>query len=141
MIFRPGEATPEATPTPTPTPPPASRRVEPPAAIEAFFLALQAGRVEAAYETLVRGTVIADRREDVEQLMERTKRALDSYGPITGYETLDVSESGSRLVRHTCISVNEDLPLRWRFYFYRGPEGWKLIDLRVDDGLAELFEK
>lgn len=141
MIFRPGELGPEATPTATPTPGPVVRKVEPPAAVEAFFLGLQAGRVDAAYETLVRGTVIADRKEDVDQLKERTKRALDSYGLVAGYETLEVREAGTRLMRYTCISLNEDLPLRWRFYFYRGPEGWKLIDLRVDDGLAELFEK
>jgi hypothetical protein len=37
--------------------------------------------------------------------------------------------------------LNEDLPLRWRFYFYRSENKWKLVDLRVDDGIVELFDE
>ena len=44
-------------------------------------------------------------------------------------------------MRQTCISLNQDLPLRWRFYFYRSEGAWKIVDMRVDDGLVELFEE
>ena len=37
--------------------------------------------------------------------------------------------------------VQFGLPLRWRFYFYKAQGTWKLVDLRVDDGLVELFEE
>jgi hypothetical protein len=37
--------------------------------------------------------------------------------------------------------LNEDLPLRWRFYFYRTEGKWKIVDLRVDDGIVELFDE
>ena len=111
------------------------------AAIGAFFLALKAGQVDAAYEGLVKGTIIAERQKNVDDLKESTKKALDHYGPVSGFEVVDTLQVGSSLLRQTCISLNQDLPLRWRFYFYRSEAGWKIVDMRVDDGLVELFEE
>jgi hypothetical protein len=138
MTFPPGALKPVTSPTPAPTP----RRAENPTeAIDQFFRALKAGQVDMAYETLVKLSLIADRPEDVAALKKRTREALDNYGPISGYETLDEKVVGSSLLRRTCISLNSDLPLRWRFYFYRSESEWKLVDLRVDDGLVELFDE
>jgi hypothetical protein len=120
---------------------PAAKSPDPAAAIGAFFLALKAGQVDAAYEGLVKGTVIAERKQNVDDLKESTKKALDHYGPISGFEVVDTLPVGTSLLRHTCVSLNQDLPLRWRFYFYRSESGWKIVDMRVDDGLVELFEE
>ena len=109
--------------------------------IDMFFLGLKAGQVDAAYDGLVKGSIIADRSEDVAGLKDRTRRALDNFGPISGYEVLEERTVGSTLLRRTCISFNSDFPLRWRFYFYKAQGTWKLVDLRVDDGLVELFEE
>jgi len=114
---------------------------DPSEAMDAFFLALKAGQVDAAYDALVMSSIIADRREDVAGLKKRTQEALDNYGPVSGYETVDEKIVGTSLLRRTCISLNSDLPLRWRFYFYKSEGAWKLVDLRVDDGLVELFEE
>ncbi len=67
-------------------------------------------------------------------------RLLDGYGSIAGYEVVEEKTVGTHLMRRTCLSLNSDLPLRWRFYFYESDGQWKLIDLRVDDALVELFE-
>jgi hypothetical protein len=117
------------------------RENSPSETIDMFFLGLKAGQVDAAYDGLVKGSIIADRREDVTALKDRTRRALDNFGPISGYEVLEERTVGSTLLRRTCISFNSDLPLRWRFYFYKAQGMWKLVDLRVDDGLVELFEE
>jgi hypothetical protein len=90
---------------------------------------------------LVKGTIIAERSEDVAALKTRTQTALDSYGPITGYEVVDEKVVGTALLRRTCVSLNTDLPLRWRFYFYKSEGAWRLVDLRVDDALVELFDE
>jgi hypothetical protein len=120
---------------------PKQKPEDPGALISAFFLALKSGQVNAAYEALIRNTIIAERKENAKQLMESTKKAIDSYGPVSGYEVVDTLQVGSNLVRQTCISLNQDLPLRWRFYFYRSGGAWKIVDIRVDDGLVELFEE
>ena len=112
---------------------------QPSEAMEMFFLALKAGQIDVAYDTLVKGSVIADRKDDVQGLKERTRHALDNFGPISG-EVIDEKTVGTSLLRKTCLSLNTDLPLRWRFYFYKSEGVWRLVDLRVDDGLVELFE-
>ena len=89
----------------------------------------------------MKDTIIAERKQNVDDLKESTKKALDHYGPLSGYEVVDTLQVGSSLLRQTCISLNQDLPLRWRFYFYRSEGGWKIVDMRVDDGLVELFEE
>lgn len=139
MIF--STPAPAAMPAPAATPEPAGKHPEPAAAIGAFFLALKAGQVDAAYEGLVRNTIIAERKENVNDLKLSTKKALDHYGPISGYEVVDTLQVGASLMRQTCLSLNQDLPLRWRFYFYRSEGVWRIVDMRVDDGLVELFEE
>jgi hypothetical protein len=145
MVFPPGATEPLTAPTPTPLPrrtesPPPRRAENPSEAVAEFFLALKAGQVDAAYDALVKDSVIADREEDVAGLKKRTHAALDNFGPISGYEVVDEKVVGSSLLRQSCISLNSDLPLRWRFYFYKSKGTWKLVDLRVDDALVELFE-
>ncbi len=117
------------------------RENNPSETMEMFFLTLKAGQIDSAYDALVKGSVIAERREDVQGLKERTKHAIDTFGPISGYEVIDEKNVGTALMRRTCISFNSDLPLRWRFYFYKTQGTWRLVDLRVDDGLVELFEE
>lgn len=141
MVFPPGALRPIEAGSPTPAPAPGPRKLETPAeAIELFFLALKAGQVDAGYDALVRQTIIAERQNDVIALKERTKQAIDNYGPISGFEVVDEKTVGESLMRRTCISLNADLPLRWRFYFYKSGGAWRLVDLRVDDALVELFE-
>jgi hypothetical protein len=139
LVFPPGATEPTVLRTPTPTPPP--RAENPAEALDQFFLALKSGQIDTAYDTLVKESIIADRREDVAALKKRTQDALDNYGPISGYETVDEKLVGTSLLRRTCISLNSDLPLRWRFYFYKSEGSWKLVDLRVDDALVELFDE
>ncbi len=145
MIFPSANPEPQASASPSPAstaaPATGEKHQDPAAVIAAFFYALKAGQVEAAYEGLVKNTIIAERKENVNELKESTKKALDSYGPVSGYEVVDTLQVGSALVRQTCISLNQDLPLRWRFYFYRSEGAWKIVDMRVDDGLVELFEE
>ena len=54
---------------------PARAANSPSEAIDMFFLGLKAGQIDAAYDGLVKGSVIADRREDVAGLKDRTRHA------------------------------------------------------------------
>ncbi len=128
------------TPTASPSTNP-SASLDPTAALSRFFEALKADQLEVAYSGLVKNTIIAARPENVEKLKEKTREAIDNFGPVKGYEVVETLEIGKSLYRHTCISLNEDLPLRWRFYFYRSGNQWKIVDLRVDDGIVELFDE
>jgi hypothetical protein len=125
-------------PAPASTP---AANMEPADLLQRFFEDLKADKLDAAYEGLAKNTLVASKAENLEQLKKRTRDALDNFGPVKGYEIVDTLEIGNALFRQTCISLNEDLPLRWRFYFYRSENKWKLVDLRVDDGIVELFDE
>jgi hypothetical protein len=125
-----------ATPTPTPM-----KTLAPEEVLRLFFEDLKAEKLDAAYQGLVKNTILAERTGTVDQLKERTREALDRFGPVQGWETVETLLVGENLQRFTCVSLNSDLPMRWRFYFYRSGSQWKVIDLRVDDGIADLFDE
>ncbi len=109
--------------------------------VEAFFSKIEADQVEAAYEELTAGTVVASRPEEATRLRDQTQAALDAYGPTHGYELLETERVGESLERRTYLLKGEVLPLRWKFYFYAGEEEWKLVDLRVDDDLVKTVDE
>jgi hypothetical protein len=106
-----------------------------------FFSYLQRREVDQAYDQLTRGTKIAERPEDVSTLKTKTKEAITVFGPILGYDYVQKKNVGERLVSYTAISLGKEFPLRWRFYFYKPSDKWRLIDLRVDDKLAAVFDE
>jgi hypothetical protein len=136
MVFPSSGEAPTAKATPAPKP-----ALEPTEILRQFFTDLQADQLDSAYQGLVKNTIISERTENIDQLKEKTRLALDSFGPVKGYEIVETLEVGNSLFRYTCLSLNEDVPMRWRFYFYRAGSQWKIIDLRVDDGIADLFEE
>ena len=109
--------------------------------IARFFSYLQRKEVDQAYDQLTRGTKIAERAEDVKTLKAKTREAIEVFGPILGYDFVAKKGVGARLVSYTIVSLGKEFPLRWRFYFYKSQETWKLIDLRVDDRLATMFDE
>jgi hypothetical protein len=126
--------------SPQPAPEDASAK-GPAATIDRFFTFLKEGKLDEAYSDLSKIINIPGRPESAKEFKERTQAAIDNFGPVTGYEVVDSMSVGKALHRQTCVSLNEDSPLRWRFYFYRSGGEWKLIDLRVDDGIVDLFEE
>jgi hypothetical protein len=106
-----------------------------------FFALLQRGDVEKSYAELTRGSKIAERPEDLKTLKAKTREAIEVFGAIFGYELVDSKNVGTRLLRRTYLSLGRDFPLRWRFYFYKSENTWRLIDLRVDDRLAGMFDE
>lgn len=120
---------------------PASDADSPDKIIGRFFAQLQKREVDAAYDQLTRGTKIAERAEDVRTLKTKTKEAISVFGPMLGYDSIVTKKVGTRLVSYTLLSLGKEFPLRWRFYFYKPMDSWKLIDIRVDDRLAAMFDE
>lgn len=137
-----------AAPAPAVTPAPAPVAAEPAvpgeapeATVARFFASLQKKEVDVAYDQLTRGTKIAERADDVKMLKSKTKDAISVFGAMHGFESVAKKAVGERLISYTYVSLGKEFPLRWRFYFYKPQENWKLIDLRVDDRLSAIFEE
>lgn len=114
---------------------------EPAQIVRAFFGSLGKGDIDGAYASLMKGSKIGDRPEEVRTLKAKTKDAIDIFGVMHGYDLVDIKPVGERLMRATYLSLGHELPLRWRFYFYKAEADWKLIDLRVDDKLTGIFDE
>ncbi len=144
LIFEP----PKGGPSVSPEPPAPKSPATPPAVFEGpaqivrtFFGSLQDGKFDEAYGTLTKGSKIAEKPEELKQLKSKTREAVEVFGTIHGYDLVDSKAIGSRLVRSTYVSLGKVFPLRWRFYFYKPDDVWRLIDLRVDDKLTGIFDE
>lgn len=106
-----------------------------------FFALLEKGQIDEAYANLTKGSKIIEKPEDLRVLKQKTKEAVEVFGSIQGYELVETKPVGSKLMRRTYLSLGAEYPLRWRFYFYLANNRWRLIDLRVDDRLAGMFDE
>lgn len=146
-----GTAAPKATAIPQPPPvpaapltaaaAPASSNDVPGQMAADFFTSLQRGQIDDAYATLTKGSKTIEKPEDLRILKQKTREAIEAFGAIVGYELVDTTRIGGKLMRRTYLSLGEEFPLRWRFYFYEAKGRWRLIDLRVDDRLAGMFDE
>ena len=109
--------------------------------VATFFGSLREGKVDDGYATLTKGSKIAEKPEEIKQLKAKTHEAIEFYGAIVGYDYVESRAVGERLVRATYVSHGMIFPLRWRFYFYKPEDVWRLIDLRVDDKLVGIFDE
>ncbi len=109
--------------------------------IDGFFDLLQKNRVDEAYDALTKGTEIGKKEEEVAGLKAKTSEALKLYGDVTGKDLVGVQRVGPHLLRATVLSLGSTYPLRWRFYFYKDSAAWRLIDIRVDDRLVDMFDE
>ena len=107
--------------------------------VDAFFAALEDHKIDDAYNNLTKDTKIAQRSTDVATLKSKTQQAIEMFGDILGHDLVEVKSVRTHLVRVTYLSLGKDYPLRWRFYFYKSAATWRLIDIRVDDRLADIF--
>ena len=123
-----------------PAPPEPPKRT-PDQIVATFFDTLKADRVDDAYDTLKAEFAMADRGDsEAKGMRAQTQKALDAYGPMLDYELVKEEKLGTHLMRRTYVLVGEILPLRWKFYFYKPADRWLLIDLRIDDAIAEWFD-
>jgi hypothetical protein len=106
-----------------------------------FFASLREGEIDLAYSALTKGSKIGDRPEELRLLKQKTKEAIEVFGVISGHELVENKLVGTRLIRATYVSLGKEFPLRWRFYFYKADNVWRLVDLRVDDKLTGIFDE
>ncbi len=110
--------------------------------VTSFFAALKEGKIDEGYATLTKGSKIAEKPEELKQLKIKTREAIDVFGAAsTGSILVESKAVGQRTVRATYISLGKVFPLRWRFYFYKPEDVWRLIDMRVDDKLTGIFDE
>jgi len=109
--------------------------------VDTFFGLLGKGQIDEAYDGLTAGTDIAKKTGYVGILKSKTTDAEKVFGEFQGYELIGIKNIGTHLMCATYLSLGKNLPLRWKFYFYKSDQTWRFIDIRVDDGLVNMFEE
>lgn len=136
LVFQPGSTTPDAALQGGAKGDPSVDQI-----VGNFFALLEKNQIDQAYDQLTKGTPIADKPDDVATLRAKTRDAVDLFGAVQGYEQIVVKNVGAHLMCATYISLGKSYPLRWKFYFYKSDRTWRLIDIRVDDRLVEMFDE
>ncbi len=110
--------------------------------IQLFFQTLSKGstHARAALDTLLKGTRLAERTENVSVLSDKVTEAIRVYGKIIDTEHYDTQKVGKRMLVATFLTWHELQPIQWRFTFYQASVDWALIDLRVSDNVEDLIE-
>jgi len=108
--------------------------------MEKFFLSIQNKQIQDAYSTLLADSELESKEVQIKDLITKTSNVLAEIGPVTYWEIYDNRNAGSRMMALTYFSYQDKKPLRWRFIFYAPtPEKWRVINLSVDDLVAESF--
>lgn len=104
-----------------------------------FFNHLLDSNVTDAYEDLMRGSFIFEKKDKIKTLISQTHRAFDIYGPLKGFELVNIEEVTASFVRIRFLGKHSRFPMRWIFTFYKSPDqGWIITNVKFDD-LTELF--
>lgn len=105
-----------------------------------FFSLIVAGDVQGAFAELLKNSAITSNTDQVQNLVEQTKRTVSLYGEVKGYELVSVDKLGTSVVRLRYLALHREFPVRWILTYYKSPvKGWLLTNIKFDDRVEELF--
>ncbi|HYF02290.1 MAG TPA: hypothetical protein VEC36_02860 [Patescibacteria group bacterium] len=106
-----------------------------------FFKTLTLSNIDDAFDQLLQGSPIRDKKEQFQRLVDQTKRAFQLYGNAQGYERVSDEYVTESLMRLRYITMHDDLPMRWILTYYKSPKrGWIIINIKFDDEAEFFFE-
>ena len=100
------------------------------------------GDVEAAYSLLSAYIGI-----DLEQFIERGKKVANdmkqlekSSGKPLSFALLETQSVGEHFYKTTYLLKYETVALIWSMNYYQPDQGWKLVDVSINDDINSLFK-
>jgi hypothetical protein len=100
---------------------------------DSFFALLQQGKLDEAYDSILKNSPIHDELEQVDNLVKSTKKIIKNFGAVSGYEAVNSEAATDSYIRLRYLGLHEDLPIRWIFTFYKSPaRGWILTRIKFD---------
>lgn len=106
-----------------------------------FFNSLIEKDYDKAFGDLLKYSPLEKKKDELEKLINETKRANLLYGQISSYEPVSSDIVSELFIRIRYLAYHNDFPIRWIFTFYKSPKsGWIVVNLRFDD-LSEFFFK
>ncbi len=104
-----------------------------------FFETLKSEDINKAYEELLQNSPIMNQKEDLNNLVVQTRRAIGLYGKIYSYEPVFADLVSNSYIRLNYLGIHSNYPVRWIFTFYRSPKhDWIITNIKFDD-LSEYY--
>jgi hypothetical protein len=108
---------------------------------EAFLTTLKAGEFAKAYETLIKGSKIEEKQDQVANLREQTERGATMYGGVAGWENLGVRQEKHQAFGQAILCCKQ-APMYFYFVWYRPTEAspWTLINVWFSDVAKDYWQ-
>jgi hypothetical protein len=107
--------------------------------IDRFFNTMIEGETVLAFREFLRNSPIAEKEDEIGNLIKETKRSFELYGKLLSFEPVEAEYVTPSYMRLKYLGLNEDYPTRWMMTFYKSPaKGWMVTNIKFDD-LAEYF--
>ncbi|MBX3414942.1 MAG: hypothetical protein KF708_19815 [Pirellulales bacterium] len=113
-----------------------------------FLEAVSIGDTERAYLDLLAGGRLAQQKDAVAALVEKTGQLRTQYGKYQSFERVGAERIGQDLVLLTYLYKSADFPVVWKFAFYHGSasaadslpkaDAWRVISVRFDTDFDSL---
>jgi hypothetical protein len=99
-----------------------------------FFNTLINGKVENAYNELLKNSPLARNKDKVNEQVMKTTQAIELYGKISGSEQAGAEYTSISYVKVKYLSLHPFNPILWTFTFYNSPSiGWIVLNLKYTD--------
>jgi hypothetical protein len=109
--------------------------------ISEFFKLMMQAEISTALQQLLKGSRIAEKKDQLKRLTEEVNRAMEMYGTIRGFEKVKSELVGESFLRARYIALHDALPTRWIFTWYKMPQkGWVIVNIKFDDEADLFFE-
>lgn len=110
----------------------------PDAVTNSFFGMIRSGEITKAYEGLGRGTVLDQKKLELRNVANQTASALQIYGKVIDWEMMSEKKlSEGYLIRNYMLRTERG-PMFFNLHFYRGVQGWTIVNIYFTDILKNL---
>lgn len=105
----------------------------------AFFTDLNAGHTDTAYYNAFVPRMATENKQALQGLISQTQTALAFAGLPVKWEKMSQTELASVMVARTYIVYSKDLPARFKFTFFKTPQGWYVQSVFFNDFNAQEY--
>jgi hypothetical protein len=114
---------------------PPGKPAQPAARQETFMASLKVGEFAKAYETLVKGSRIEEKQDQVANLRDQTEKGAAAYGGIVGWDNMGIVRQDKHQAFGIALLATKQVPVYFYFVWYRTSETapWMLINVWFSD--------
>jgi hypothetical protein len=108
----------------------------------AFVKGIQEGMIKEAYVELVEGSLILEKKDEIENLITQTVKGTEIYGGVTAVDNLGVVRQEKHVAHGQAIVACEKAPLYFYFIWYRNKADapWRIQSVWFDDNSKFFME-